>query len=114
MSDNYGDFENPRKSPWSLERYEYGWEKQYMQQLEDDIYVKKWTKVHGISIPYITEAGNQRRYEPDFLVEKEDGSKEIHEVKGGHLIQNPDWKRKKQAAESWCKNRGMKFLIISK
>ena len=67
-----------------------------------------------ISIPYITEAGNQRLYKPDFLIEKFDGSKEIHEVKGGHLIQNFDWKRKKQAAESWCKNRGMKFLIISK
>ncbi|MBM2817335.1 MAG: Tn7 Tnp TnsA protein [Ignavibacteria bacterium] len=114
MPIEYGDFDNPKKSAYSLERYQGSWEREYMEKLENDIFVKKWTKMHGISIPYITEAGHQRPYKPDFLVENIDGSKELHEVKGGHLIQNEDWKRKRQSAENWCKSRGMKFVLISK
>ena len=38
----------------------------------------------------------------------------FHEVKGGHLIQNPDTKRKFEAAERWCAERDMKFVVVTK
>ncbi|MEK6672776.1 MAG: TnsA endonuclease N-terminal domain-containing protein [Nitrospirota bacterium] len=68
----------------------------------------------GIEIPYVTESGNIRKYRPDFLVERIDGTKEIHEIKGRHLLENPDTLRKREAAENWCKRRGMKFILVSK
>ncbi len=111
---NYGDFENPKKSAYSVERYDFGWEHQYMKKLEQDKTVKKWTKNHGIVIEYITEAGNKRGYRPDFLIEKIDGKKELHEVKGGHFLQNPDTIRKHDRAKMWCKQRGMNFIVVSK
>jgi hypothetical protein len=110
----HGDFENPKKSAFSVERYDSTWERYYMERLEKDKTVKKWTKNHGIVIEYITEAGNKRGYRPDFLIEKIDGRIELHEVKGGHFLQNPDTTRKHDRAKMWCKQRGMSFIVISK
>lgn len=109
-----GDFENPTKSAYSVERYDSKWELQYMRRLERDKTVVKWTKNHGISIPYVTEAGNVRGYLPDFLVERPDGVKELHEVKGTQLLENPDTRRKHEAAREWCRRRGMNFLVVTK
>ncbi len=109
-----GDFENPRKSAYSVERYDSQWERQYMMRLEKDKSVAKWTKSHGIVIQYVTEAGNVRGYHPDFLVERVDAAKEIHEVKGGQFLRNPDTIRKHEAAKNWCKRRGMRFVVITK
>ncbi len=109
-----GDFEKPKKSAFSVERYDSGWERQYMLKLERDKVVLKWTKNHGIVMQYVTEAGNVRGYRPDFLVENIDGSKGLHEVKGGHFLKNPDTTRKHGAAKNWCKKREMNFLVITK
>lgn len=109
-----GDFENPTKSAYSVERYDFGWEKQYMKRLEQDKTVTKWTKNHGIAIQYVTQAGNVRGYHPDFLIERVDGTVELHEVKGGHLLENPDTLRKHEAARNWCQKRGMRFVVITK
>lgn len=109
-----GDFEKPKKSAYSVERYDSSWELQYMKKLEADKTVAKWTKNHGISIQYVTEAGNVRGYRPDFLVELVDGRKELHEVKSGQYLQNPDTKRKHEAARNWCRKRGMNFVVITK
>jgi hypothetical protein len=113
-SSERGDFENPKKSAYSVERYDSNWERQYMLFLERDKTVAKWTKNHGITIEYITEAGNKRGYRPDFLVEKVDGTVELHEVKGGQFLDNPDTKRKHDRARLWCKQRGMKFVVLTK
>jgi hypothetical protein len=109
-----GDFENPTKSAYSIERYDSLWERDYMRRLERDKTVAKWTKTHGITIQYVTEAGNVRGYRPDFLVELLDGSKELHEVKGTQLLDNPDTRRKHEAAQNWCTRRGMHFSVITK
>ena len=109
-----GDFENPKKSAFSVERHDSDWERQYMKVLERDKTVAKWTKNHGIVIQYITEAGNVRGYHPDFLVEKIDGTIELREVKGGQFLKNPDTIRKHEAAKNWCKKRGMNFLVVTK
>ena len=110
----HGDFENPKKSAYSVERYDSGWEKQYMKMLESDKTVAKWTKQHGIVIEYITEAGNKRGYRPDFLVQKIDGTVELHEMKGGQFLDSPDTIRKHERARIWCKQRGMKFVVLTK
>ena len=65
-----GDFENPKKSAYSVERYDSSWELEYMKRLDRDRTVAKWTKNHGIAIQYVTEAGNVRGYHPDFLLER--------------------------------------------
>lgn len=109
-----GDFENPVKSAYSVERYDSDWELQYMKRLERDRNVAKWTKNHGITIQYVTDAGNVRGYRPDFLVEKTDGAKELHEVKGTQFLENPDTIRKHEAARNWCRRRGMNFIVATK
>jgi len=109
-----GDFESQTKSAYSVERYDSSWEWQYMKRLERDKTVAKWTKNHGIAIQYVTEAGNVRSYHPDFLVERMAGAVELHEVKGGQYLNNPDTLRKHEAARNWCRKRGMAFLVIMK
>ena len=115
MPSERGELENPVKSAYSLEYYDSSWELEYMRELEKpDNDVAKWTKNHGIRIPYFDEDGKYRTYRPDFLVQKKDGTVELHEMKGGHLLQNPITKRKADAAEEWCKARKMKLKLLSK
>ena len=109
-----GDFENSTKSAYSVERYDSSWELQYMKKLERDKTVAKWTKNHGITIQYVTAAGNVRGYRPDFLIERVDGAKELYEVKGGQYLNNPDTIRKHEAAKNWCKKREMSFVVVTK
>ena len=109
-----GELENPKKSAFSLEYYDSSWELEYMEELESNNDIVKWTKNHGIRIPYFDEDGKYRTYRPDFLVEKKDGTIEIHEMKGGHLLQNPITKRKLDAARDWCKARKMNLRVLSK
>jgi len=111
---NTGVFENPKKSPYSLEYWDSSWEFEYMKELESDSSVAKWTKNHGIRIIYFTEQNKFRTYNPDFLVEYTDGRIEIVEMKGGHLIKNPETKKKKEFADKWCEARGMKYRILTK
>ena len=50
---------------------------------------------------------------PDFLVELIDGSLELHEIKGAHLIDNYIRKRKVDTAKEWSKSRKMNYRSIS-
>jgi hypothetical protein len=109
-----GDFERPKKSAYSVERYDSSWEREYMKRLERDRTVAKWTKNHGVAIQYVTVAGNVRGYHPDFLIERVDGPREFHEIKSGRDLQNPDTVRKHEAASNWCKKRGMSFVVVTK
>jgi hypothetical protein len=111
---DHGEFENPKKSAYSLEYYDSSWEREHMEVLESDERVKKWTKNHGIRILYRDSDGEYHQFEPDFLVELTDGSVEIHEVKGVHILNNPITRSKSEAATKWCKDRGMKYRLISK
>jgi len=107
-----GEFEETKKSPYSFEYCDSSWELELMKKLEKDESVKKWTKNHGIIIPYWDENTKLRGFKPDFLIEKEDGTKEIIEIKGRHLL--PQFKKKMAAAQEWCKARKMSFRVISK
>lgn len=105
-----------KKSPRAQdgERYDSGWELQYMQELELDPMVKRWTRHHRLRIPYRKWWGGNGHYEPDFLVEIEGGEKEIREVKGTHLLTDLNTRRKFQAGEVFCRQRGMVFKVVTK
>jgi hypothetical protein len=104
----------PKKSAYSFERWQFDWERQYMEQLEEDADVFAWTKNHKIRIPYIDFQSRKREYRPDFLVKLATGKVELHEVKGGHLKHMPDTKRKLEAGRRWCAERGIEFVLVTK
>ena len=86
-----GNFENPEKSAYNFEVYDSGLERRMMERLEKDHTVRKWTKKHGIVIPWIDTKGKRHNYRPDFLVEYVDGSVGLIEVKGkGRLWDNDE------------------------
>ena len=98
----------------SGERFDSNWELQYMDELDRDPMVLKWTKHHDIKIPYRKWWGGQGRYEPDFLVEIAGGDKELREVKGEHLFKDKNTAIKLKAGEAFCRQRGMKFRVVTK
>ncbi|MFZ4509127.1 MAG: TnsA endonuclease N-terminal domain-containing protein [Fimbriimonas sp.] len=104
---------NVSKSPYNFENYDSDLERRMMLRLEMDPHVKKWTKRHGISIPWIDGQKHQRRYHPDFLVEYEDASRKLIEAKDKSKIDTDEVKRKRQAAELWCKRRGLEYVVVT-
>ncbi|MDE2900652.1 MAG: TnsA endonuclease N-terminal domain-containing protein [Chloroflexota bacterium] len=108
-----GLYEAPRKSPYSFERYDSELERMFMVKLERDAEVVKWQKRHGISIPWIDGQGRKCNYRPDFLVEYNDGRKEIIEVKNPALMDSVAINRKRKAAEEWCRRRGMAYKMAT-
>lgn len=108
-----GNFWNPRKSPWNFERYQSDLERRMMEKLERDPHVSRWMKRHGITIPWIDGQKHQRRYVPDFLVQYEDGRRVVLEVKDPSRMDSDDVRRKRKAAEMWCKQRGMEYVLAT-
>ena len=84
-----------------------------MERLEADSSVRKWTKRHGIAVPWVDSSHRRHTYRPDFLVEYADGRKEIIEVKNPALIDSPPVLRKRSAAEAWCAARGLTYRIAT-
>ena len=109
----HGIFQNPSKSPLNFELYQSDLERRMMARLESDPTVKLWMKRHGISIPWIDGQKHQRRYVPDFLIEYIDEKKAILEVKDPSRLDSDDVKRKRKAAEIWCKQRRMEYVIAT-
>ena len=50
---------------------------------------------------------------PDFLVEYEDGTKAVIEVKDPSRLDSNDVQRKRKAAEMWCTQRRMEYVIAT-
>jgi TnsA-like endonuclease N terminal len=84
-----------------------------MLRLDGDPDVRKWMKRHGIVIPWIDGQKHQRRYVPDFLVEYEGGRIAIIEVKDPSRIDSNDVQRKRKAAEIWCRQRQMEYIVAT-
>jgi hypothetical protein len=98
----------------SSEPYDSTWERDYMMLLEGDDTIKRWERCRSLRIPYRKPDGSRGFYNPDFVVERVDGPKELHEVKGSHLIATKDTERKIAAAEDFCRQRGMVFKIVTR
>ena len=113
MTSKKGKLVGLRRSPYGEESYDSDLEKYYMVELEGMPGVKTWTKRHGIKIPYRFLI-IRRHYLPDFLVELNDGSKEIHETKGLPFLFLLSTKLKKISAEDYCRKLGWKYKFITK
>lgn len=85
-----------------------------MDELDRDPLVARWTRHHSLRIPYRKWWGGRGHYEPDFLAELVDGTKELREVKGGHLFTDMNTARKLRAGDQFCRGRGMVFRVITK
>ena len=110
----HGEFLEPKKSPYNFERYQSDLERRMMVRLESDPTVTKWMKRHGISIPWVDTQKHMRRYLPDFLVEYTSGRKALIEVKDpSRMTDSDEVKRKRKAAEMWCKRRDMDYVIAT-
>ena len=109
----HGIYEEPKKSPYNFERFQSDLERRMMVRLDADPQVKKWMKRHGISIPWIDGQKHQRRYVPDFIVEYDDGRRTIIEVKDPSRLDSNDVQRKRKAAEIWCKQRRMEYVLAT-
>jgi hypothetical protein len=96
------------------EPYDSLWERDYMLLLDDDPTIKRWERCRSLKIPYTKADGKRSRYNPDFIVERADGQKELHEVKGGHLLTEADTQRKLAAGEEFCRMRKMVFKVITR
>ncbi|MBI2042712.1 MAG: hypothetical protein HYT21_03145 [Candidatus Nealsonbacteria bacterium] len=103
-----------KKNPEESASYDSLLERDYMIELEQDPAIRSWTKKHGIKIPYTFLGLFTRNYLPDFLVEYNDGSKELHEGKGLPLLFWCSTKAKRAAAQEWCKARGMRYKVITR
>ena len=85
-----------------------------MRVLEKDAAIKRWERYRSLRIPYKKANGSRGYYNPDFIVQFVDGTKEIHEVKGTHLLNDENNIRKLKAGQAFCKKRGMVFKVVSK
>lgn len=85
------------------------YEEKRMKQL-DEMKVR-WTKNHGIRIPYTDNDGRKRNYVPDFLV----NDKIIEEVKPKNLVNSKMDNNllKHQSAIKFCNKNGYQFRIIT-
>jgi hypothetical protein len=55
-----------------------------------------------------------RRYVPDFLVEYDGGQTALLEVKDpSRWLDSDEVRRKRKAAEIWCKRRGMDYIVAT-
>ncbi len=113
MNSIRGTLSGLKKNPEGSTSYDSLLERNYMIELEQDPAVKSWTKKHGIKIPYTFLGVFKRNYLPDFLVEYNDSSKEIHEGKGLPLLFWDSTKAKRAAAQGWCKVHGMRYKVIT-
>ncbi|EOE4713457.1 TnsA endonuclease N-terminal domain-containing protein [Vibrio vulnificus] len=92
----------------------------FWDMLHDNKVSKIWFTgmlTHGQSdfvIHYVdTEEQRVRSYYPDFLIQKEDGSYVMIEVKGEHMLGSQNVRDKKDAAELMGVASGIKYEIIA-
>lgn len=85
-----------------------------MQYLDRDPDVVVWA-YECIEIPYVSapRSGRIRRYIPDFLVERVDGSRAVVEIKPSCRVARPTNVKKFAAACEWCARHGVEFVIVT-
>ena len=85
-----------------------------MQHLDSERTVAAWA-YECIAIPYVSavRTGRVRRYIPDFLVERNDGSREVIEIKPSSRVSRLTNVKKFAAAREWCKQHGANFVIVT-
>lgn len=88
------------------EWYDSSYELEQMRQYDRE--GVRWTKRHGIRIPYERDNGFVTFYVPDFLVKRGSGVS-IEEVKGWLA---PEVAVKARVAVEYCRQRGWRYLLL--
>lgn len=89
------------------------WEKRHALALDADATVSKFS-YEPLSVTYVDATGKKRRYVPDFVVLRVDGSVEMHEVGVEHLkMTRPQNIVKLDAARSYCEENDIEFRLVS-
>lgn len=101
-----------KRNPRGESEYDSLLERDYMLEIDSMSGVSEWTKDHGIKIPYKIFGLLPHSYHPDFLITFLDGSRELHETKGGGFLAWASTHAKRRAGDEWCKSRGMKYKFI--
>lgn len=93
--------------------YRSGWELVYMQWLDANPAVLKYS-YEGLIIEYVSNirTGKLRKYYPDFMVDYE-GRQELIEIKPAKRVTQVKVAKKLKAAEAWCKTHGVTFKVIT-
>lgn len=113
MYSTRGTLSGLKKNSEGIAKYDSILERDYMIELEQDPAIKSWTKKHNIKIPYKYLGLFTRNYLPDFLVEYNDNTREVHEGKGLPLLFWASTKSKRVAAQEWCKVHGMRYKVVT-
>lgn len=92
--------------------YRSSWEGILMSKFEDDPYVKTY-RSEPFSIKYTGSDGSIHRYVPDILVEFQDGSRSLIEIKPETFLGDENVKLKLQAGKSYCEENGMDFVVLT-
>jgi hypothetical protein len=98
------------KKTGKSERYDSSYELRRFKALDASPLVRTWTKSHNIRIRY-QQFRKRRRYFPDILVERVDGSRQLEEVKG-HVWDPLKFKLKNLAARLYCERRDIEYRIL--
>lgn len=95
-------------------RYRSGWELLFMQHLDADRTIATY-EYETLAIPYVSNArtGKVRRYFPDFLVTRRDGSKTLVEIKPKKRLTNRITQKKLVAAQLWCDANDTRLEIVT-
>ena len=95
-------------------KYRSGWELKYMEWLDAHAAVKSFG-YEVVKIPYVSNLKTKklRTYYPDFLIEFNDGSLLLVEIKPSKKLVQAIVRKKLAAAEEWCSAHGATFQVIT-
>lgn len=95
-------------------KFRSGWELNFAQYLDNDASVVSYV-YEGVIISYITNlrSGRLRKYFPDFLVERADGTRLLVEIKPKRFMPRAVNKKKWEAAKQWCAEHDAEFLVLT-
>lgn len=95
-------------------KYRSGWELSYLKWLDAHAAVTTFG-YESVKIPYVSNirSGKLRNYLPDFLIEFNDGSKQLVEIKPKRKVAQSVVQKKLKAAEIWCREHGVTLVVIT-
>lgn len=89
------------------------WEEKFFNICIKDINIKSVIR-SPFTIKYINPIDNKyHNYIPDFLIEYNNGAKELIEIKPKYLLNDPIVKSKEYSAINYCENNNIKYKFIT-
>ena len=95
-------------------RFRSGWEFNYMKYLDEDPDVVSY-EYEKLAIPYVSNVRTKkmRKYLPDFVVVRQDGKREVVEIKQSRRVLDPKIVKKTLAARDWCSRNDAEYTILT-